>query len=86
MFARTQRRTGRQVLVSTHSPDLLKDEGIGLDEVLLLLPQNEGTTVQVAASKDEIRRLVEGGVTLAQAVLPATRPLNVQQLSLFGDH
>lgn len=38
MFARIQRRTGRQILVSTHSADLLRDEGIGLDEVLLLLP------------------------------------------------
>jgi hypothetical protein len=38
MFARMQRRSGRQVMVSTHSTDLLRDEGIGLDEVLLLLP------------------------------------------------
>ena len=41
MFARMQRRTGRQVLVSSHSADLLRDEGIGLDEVLLLKPDRE---------------------------------------------
>ena len=33
MFARMQRRTGRQIILSTHSPDLLRDDGIGLDEV-----------------------------------------------------
>ncbi|BAS27793.1 AAA family ATPase [Limnochorda pilosa] len=38
MFARMQRRTGRQVFISTHSPDLLRDDGIGFDEVLLLVP------------------------------------------------
>ncbi|OGG44853.1 MAG: chromosome segregation protein SMC, partial [Candidatus Handelsmanbacteria bacterium RIFCSPLOWO2_12_FULL_64_10] len=32
MFQRIQRHTGRQILVSTHSTDLLRDDGIGLDE------------------------------------------------------
>jgi predicted ATPase len=27
MFARIQRRTGRQIILSTHSADLLRDEG-----------------------------------------------------------
>ncbi len=49
MFARVQRRTGRQIIMSTHSPDLLRDEGIGLDEVLLLRPRAEGTDVQPAS-------------------------------------
>jgi hypothetical protein len=39
---RVQRRTGRQIFISTHSPDLLRDEGIGLDEVLLFIPKEEG--------------------------------------------
>jgi predicted ATPase len=30
MLARVQRRSGRQILISTHSTDLLQDEGIGL--------------------------------------------------------
>ena len=36
MLARMQRRVGRQVLISSHSSDLLRDEGIGLDEILVL--------------------------------------------------
>ena len=48
MFARMQRRTGRQIMTSTHSTDLLRDEGIGLDEVLLLTPGPEGTVVRTA--------------------------------------
>lgn len=50
MFARIQRRSGRQILISTHSTDLLRDDGIGLDEVLLLEPETEGTSVQPASS------------------------------------
>lgn len=85
MFARVQRKSGRQILVSTHSPDLLRDEGIGLDEVLLLQPGHEGTTVRVAAEFGEIRKLLEGGLSLAEAVLPHTSPQNAHQLPLFGD-
>ena len=43
MFARMQRRSGRQMIVSTlDSVELLRDEGIGLDEVLLLTPSPKG--------------------------------------------
>jgi predicted ATPase len=85
MFARIQARSGRQVLISTHSSDLLRDEGIGLDEALLLQPSGEGTTVQTAAGFAEIKALLEGGMSLAEAVIPRTRPANVEQLMLFGE-
>ncbi len=85
MFARLQRRVGRQVLVSTHSTDLLRDEGIGLDEVLLLEPGAEGTSVRPASDFAEIKSLLEGGLSLAEAVIPLTRPKRVEQLAMFGD-
>lgn len=85
LIARVQeRRGGRQVLVSTHSPDLLLDEGIGVDEVLLLQPGDEGTKVVPAAAFAEIRDLLEGGMTMADAVLPHTRPLLAGQIVRFG--
>ncbi len=85
MFARIQRRTGRQILISTHSMDLLRDEGIGLDEVLLLEPGTEGTSIAPASSVREIRELLQGGLPLVEAVMPRTRPAHAQQLTLFGD-
>jgi len=84
MFTRIQRNTGRQILVSTHSSDLLRDDGIGLDEVLLLQPEKEGTSVHPASNFDEIKVLLEGGVSLADAIMPRTRPQHAEQLSLFG--
>lgn len=83
MFSRMQRRTGRQVLVSSHSADLLRDEGIGLDEVLLLTPHSEGTRVEAATELTEARALVEGGIPLPDALLPQTRPSKPQKLALF---
>lgn len=85
MFARIQRRSGRQVLISTHASDLLRDEGIGVDEVLLLLPEPKGASVRPASDFDDVETLLKGGVSLAEAVLPRTRPQRAHQLTLFGD-
>lgn len=85
MFARVQRRTGRQIILSTHSPDLLRDEGIALDEVLLLRPGAEGTEVSTASAHRDIHDLLQGGLTLADAVIPKTRPDQAEQLTLFGE-
>jgi hypothetical protein len=85
MFARIQRRTGRQIFISTHSPDLLRDEGIGLDEVLLFIPEEEGTKVTPTQSLQEIRDLLQGGLSIADVVIPKTRPEKAQQLALFGE-
>lgn len=65
-------RPKRQVMLSTHSADLLSDKGIGGEEVLILSPGAEGTDVNVASSIREIRGLLEGGLSVADAVLPRT--------------
>lgn len=85
MLARMQRRTGRQVFVSTHSFELLKDTGIGLNEVLLLRPDAEGTTISTASDIEDAGQLLSEGLTLADIVIPRTRPSKAKQLSLFGE-
>jgi predicted ATPase len=85
LFARALRRSQRQMVISTHSAELLEDKGIGNDEVLLLLPKGEGTELQLAQEVEEVRALLEGGMSLREAVLPYTAPQRAEQLSLFGD-
>lgn len=84
MFARIQGRSGRQILVSTHSTELLRDNGIGLDEVLLLRPGTEGTTISVARDRAEVKLLLNSGLSMAEAVMPLTRPERAEQLTLLG--
>lgn len=83
LFANVQRSGGRQIVVSTHSRDLLADESIGLDEVLVLEPSREGTTVNRAEEYEQVRLLVGGGLSLSDALLPQTSPEGIQQLALF---
>jgi predicted ATPase len=83
LMYRIQRQKKRQIMISTHSSDLLSDAGIGGEEVLLLTPSEEGTKVELASSITEIRELLEGGLTVADAALPRTVPSNILQLDLF---
>lgn len=81
---RLQRARQRQVLVTSHSSELFGDKGIRPDEVALLRPNgSEGTVVCLASEKNEIRLLLEGGMTMADAVLPTTAPATADQLVLF---
>lgn len=79
------RRTGRQVLLSTHSAELLTDEGIAAEEVLLLEPTTEGTRARVAAEDSQVQALLAGNVPLADAIVPRTAPARANQLALFGE-
>lgn len=85
MIGRLNRKTGRQVIVSTHSADLLSDEGIAPEEVLLLEPGVNGTGVKLASDDSQIRALLDGGASMAEAVLPRTAPRDAAQLSLFPE-
>jgi predicted ATPase len=85
IMARINRKSGRQMLVSTHSADLLMDPGIGMNEVLLLSPMKEGTKIHEARKVKEIRVLLEGGLPMGEVVLPHTAPRDADQLALFGE-
>jgi len=64
----------RQVIISTHSWDLLKDPAIDGREILLLQPNVEGTKLVVASDIVEIRTLLESGLSVADAVIPHSKP------------
>lgn len=76
LLYRAQKRKNRQVLISTHSDDLLSDRGIGAEEVLLLTPTDEGTSIEAAVKKKDIRALLALDVPIGEAVMSRTRPAN----------
>jgi len=80
---RLQKKRNRQVILSTHNADLLSDKGIDGKEVLLMTPGTEGTSVKEASSIKEVRDLLEGGFTVAEAVMPRAEPKTYHQGLLF---
>ena len=68
-ISRLQRTRGSQVLVSTQSNVLLIEPGIDGREVLLLIPEKEGTVTKIASDVDYIRTLLKSGLTAGEVVL-----------------
>jgi predicted ATPase len=83
MMARAGGKRARQVLISTHSYELLTDEGIAPEELVLLRPTRVGTEVELAAADSEIRALLESGETAAAVAMARTAPEAAAQLALF---
>jgi len=85
MMARAGRKEGRQVLVSTHSRDLLSDEGIAPQEIVMLEPTNDGTKAYLASVDPEIVAMQTAGLRVGDSALPRTAPRHAEQLALFGE-
>ncbi|MFF0967600.1 AAA family ATPase [Streptomyces sp. NPDC003703] len=83
MFARVQRKSGRQILVSSHSPEILNDPGIGTNEVLALIPESEGTAVTLLSEREDLQTMRDAGVPLGDILQGLTAPRDAGQLSFF---
>lgn len=75
------RKPKRQVLISTHSEALLSNPGIDGRGVLLLEATADGS-IGRTLQEDEASAL-EAGLSVAEVVLPKTRPSSVNQLGLW---
>ncbi|MEK7394592.1 MAG: AAA family ATPase [Fibrobacterota bacterium] len=75
------RKTSRQVLVSTHSDALLSNLGLDGRGVVLLEMTAQGTRGR-PLSATELSTL-DTGLTIAEVVLPMTRPAAASQLGLW---
>lgn len=76
-----QAKYRRQVFVTTHSEALLQDKSIDAREVIRLEPTKDGT-LAVETSSEE-KALITAGYTIAEVLLPKTKPAQITQLSLF---
>jgi len=82
---RKKKRPGkRQVLISTHSPAILSEEGVDGKEVLMLQPSDEGTTVQVSSNIEVVRaELINREISVGEAVIPRTEPKDAHRMASF---
>lgn len=76
-----QAKYRRQVFITTHSEALLQDQSLDPHEVIRLEPTKDGTLAQEASDEDVA--LIAAGYTVAEVLLPKTKPEHVKQLSLF---
>lgn len=71
----------RQVIITTHSYDLLDSKMIGLNEVIVLTPTSEGTKITSADNLPDVKKLIQAGLTMAEATVPVTKPSEIEKFS-----
>jgi predicted ATPase len=79
---RDKKKSIRQVFITTHAEAMLRDPGIGANEVIRFEPGKEGTKV-LEPDPQETAAIQKGTLTIVDLLLPKTRPANVDQLRLF---
>jgi len=85
IFAKITRKNKRQMIISTHSNELLSDNGIAPEEIVILRSAGEGTKAQILADDPTSVGLYKSGLTLAEIALPLASPKDAEQLSLNFD-
>lgn len=81
VLASAQRGSGAQILLTTHSPDLLEDEGIRPEEVLELEPTSDGTVGMTLDRLPDVMELLDSGLTLADIVRARSAPPGIERLA-----
>lgn len=84
ILANVAAKHARQVIMTSHSADLVADIGIDPSELLVLRTTGSETTVTLGSDVEELRQAAEADMPLAAHVEALTRPEDYAQLALFG--
>lgn len=81
LISRLQRQRKRQVILTTHSVDLLSDPGIAAEEVIVLDVTGETSKPINLPDLETEFNLVKNGFSIGEAVLPRTAPEQIDLLA-----
>lgn len=82
-IAKVQRskKEARQIIITTHSYDMLSNQGISPNEVILLENTPEGTSAKKVTDIEDILPIVQAGLSIAEAVLPYIKPKKIEDIT-----
>lgn len=80
MFAMAQRSNDLQIVLSTHAPELLDEEGINPKEILVLQVTDDGTTANLLSSISNAIEDIEIGLPVSDAINGLIAPEELQGL------
>lgn len=78
--AKVQRNKKRQVIITTHSYEILSNKGIRAEELVILRPSPEGTTAENALEDKAVSAMLEAGLSAADAAMAETRADNIDDI------
>ena len=80
MFATAQRSNDLQIVLSTHAPELLDEEGISPREILILRVTDDGTTANLLSDLDHPMDNIELGLPTSDVIHQLIAPHELQGL------
>lgn len=78
--AKVQRNKKRQVIITTHSYEILSNKGIRAEELVILRPSPEGTIAENALEDKAVSAMLEAGLSAADAAMAETRADNIDDI------
>lgn len=81
MKMQRDKKRRRQLFISTHSEALLSNLGIDANGVLILEPKAEGSNIRSLDKEEQLA--IKSGFSVAEVVLPKTKPQDIEQLGLW---
>ena len=75
------KKVRRQIVLSTHSKELLSNPGIDGRGVVLLESSSEGTHARMVSASES--KALKAGLAVADVVLPKASPANIEQLGFW---
>ncbi len=82
LFHLVQKESEPQVILTTHSPNMLMDEGINPQEVVLLQPGTEGTQAVTTDTIEQVNEVINMGFPIGDSIIPLSKPENSHRLAL----
>lgn len=80
LLAAAQRDTAMQVILSTHAPELLDDEGVRAEEILVLRVTDDATVVDLLSSIEDVRPEIEAELPLSEITSELISPSDLTGL------
>lgn len=84
VLATAQRNQELQLIVSTHSPDLLDDEGVRPNEILVLRVTSDGSDASKLSEIEKVRHEVVAGLPKSEIVTGLVSPQDLSGLIAAG--
>lgn len=84
VFATAQESQALQLVVSTHAPDLLDDEGILPEEVLVLQVSEAGSVAELLSDNKMVAAMVDAEIPYSQIVELLISPLSLEGFMTLG--
>jgi len=74
-------KSDSQVLIATHSYDILANSVISIDEVFVLNNTKKGTTIEKVGNISEIESMIDAGFSISDAIILYTKTKETEKLS-----